>query len=261
MHVRGRHEAGGMLLEELGREGMEHEKSRSAMTVVISQAPWCTIGLWAGSGQWAVAGRSARPPATAASRERIRGRRRGRRSEQQPRHDEETIAGGGVNSERAPLPLHQLPCILPVPVFHQATDEPGFFLFPSTTPTPEPLNQEYLQATQSFGKNYRTSCSLNLVVLVVDLFPDHHDAQIGERWTVDLETSPAVHPFVIGCGKYIRLTLSWKVPNSGNTRRMETDRPLTGGLFQFDDSPSIHAVLPPSQTGPVTDGVLGVHTV
>lgn len=129
MHVRGRHEAGGMLLEELGREGMEHEKSRSAMTVVISQAPWCTIGLWAGSGQWAVAGRSARPPATAAWRERIRGRRRGRRSEQQPRHDEETIAGGGVNSERAPLPLHQLPCIHPVPVFHQATDEPGFFCF------------------------------------------------------------------------------------------------------------------------------------
>lgn len=232
------------------------------MTVVISQAPWCTIGLWAGSGQWAVAGRSARPPATAAWRERIRGRRRGRRSEQQPRHDEETIAGGGVNSERAPPPPPSTalyPSRTSVPPGDRRTRL--FFLFPSTTPTPEPLNQEYLQATQSFGKNYRTSCSLNLVVLVVDLFPDHHDAQIGERWTVDLETSPAVHPFVIGCGKYIRLTPSWKVPNSGNTRRMETDRPLTGGLFQFDDSPSIHAVLPPSQTGPVTDGVLGVHTV
>lgn len=64
MHVRGRHEAGGMLLEELGREGMEHEKSRSAMTVVISQATWCTIGLWAGSGQWAVgSGGEECPPA------------------------------------------------------------------------------------------------------------------------------------------------------------------------------------------------------
>lgn len=41
---------------------MEHEKSKTAMTAVISQAGWCTIGLWAGSGQRAVAGRSARLP-------------------------------------------------------------------------------------------------------------------------------------------------------------------------------------------------------
>lgn len=142
-----------------------------------------------------MAGRSARLPATAASRERIRGRRRGRRSEQQPRHNEETIAGGGVNPERAPLPLHQLPCIpsrTSVPPVDRRT---RLFLFPSTTGTPEPLNQEYLQATQSLGKLPNQ--------LLLDLFPDHHHDQIGERGTVDLETSPAIL-FVIGCGKYKR---------------------------------------------------------
>jgi hypothetical protein len=111
-----------------------------------------------------------------------------------PRHGEETRAGGGVNTERD-LPSPSSTALYPSRTSVPPVDTRTRALFVSLNHTPEPPNQEYIRTGDPrFWKPTEPWAGLliDLVVLVVDLFPDHHHDQIGERWTVDLETSPAV---------------------------------------------------------------------